>query len=137
MFKLSFSWKFYLGASLVILSFIIGAITHFTIIFYFNQPTIRWISIIAYIFSWPMLVLGAWWAGKEYVESIKKYFSYRFYTRSVKRGTRKAYGAARKKTKHLENKARNKTLEFKAKTRRIRENTQRRTNNFKARLTKK
>jgi len=116
MFKLKFSGKFYLGASLIILSFIIGMITHFTIILYFNHSTIRWISIIAYAISWPMLVIGAWWTGKEYVESIKKYFSYRFYSKSVKKGTKKAYGIAKKKTKDMENRARIKTTAFKNKT---------------------
>ena len=88
---------------------------------------------MAYIISWPMLIIGAWWAGKEYVESIKKYFSYRYYSRSVKKGTRRAYGAAKVKTKDLEQKAKNKTLELKAKTRIMKENAKNRTAQIKQR----
>lgn len=131
MFELKFSGKFYLGASLILFSFIIGMITHFTIIIYFNQSTIRWVSIIAYAISWPMLILGAWLTGKEYVESIKKYFSYQFYSKSVKKETKRAYGIAKEKTKNIENRARIKTQEFRTKTRQIKENTQRRTNKLK------
>jgi len=124
MFELKFSGKFYFGASLILFSFIIGMITHFTIIIYFNQSIIRWVSIIAYAISWPMLILGAWLTGKEYVESIKKYFSYKFYSKSVKKETKRAYGIAKQKTKNIENRAR-------IKTRQIKENTQRRTNKLK------
>ena len=133
--KLILSGKFYLGASLVFLSFIIGAITHFAIIIYFNQPLYRWISIVAYVISWPMLIIGAYMAGKEYVESIKKFFSYRYYGRKVKKGTKKVYHAAKHNTKRLENHARVKTAELRKKTkertRRIREKTEKRANNIK------
>ncbi len=133
--KLILSWKFYLGASLIILSFIIGAITHFTIIIYFNDHLWRWVSVVAYIISWPMLIIGAWWAGKEFVESVKKYFSYQFYSRRVKKGTRKVYRTAKNKTKNFENKAKLKAAllreNTRKKTQRLKEKTSERTRKIK------
>ena len=52
--------------------------------------------LIVYIVSWPMLFLGIWWAGKDYYDAVKKYFSYKYYHEHMKKGTRKAIA----KTKH-------------------------------------
>ncbi len=89
--KLKFSTKFYVGVVLVILSFVLGKVTNIIFIVYFNNVFWRWFSIIVYILSWPMLIVGAWWAGKEYAEKIKRYFSYRFYHDRMKNKTKKVY----------------------------------------------
>lgn len=47
--------------------------------------------------SWPMLIVGALFAGKEYAKSLKRYFSYRFYHKSLKEKTKKVYGKARER----------------------------------------
>ena len=113
-----------MGVCFIISSFIIGKLTNLVFILYFNNSTIRWLSIIVYLLTWPMLFLGIWWTGKEYAESLRKYFNYKFDHRSMKRGTKRAYRAARKKTKTIRNKA-------KEKTRKIRENTRIKTQKLK------
>ena len=84
------SIKFYVGILFVALSLIIGKITTFMFLYYFNDMKIRWAAIIIYILSWPLLILGVYWIGKEYSASIKKYITYQYYHESIKSGTRKA-----------------------------------------------
>lgn len=84
------SVKFYLGLLLVVVSLIIGKVTTFMFVLYFNETKIRWMAMIIYILSWPLLVLGIYWIGKEYSASIKKYITYQYYQESIKQGTRKA-----------------------------------------------
>jgi len=60
-----FSGKFYLGAVLILISLIIGKITTITFFFHFDDPFIRNISIIIYLISWPLLIIGVYWIGKE------------------------------------------------------------------------
>ncbi len=91
MFKLKYTLKFYLGAVLFIFSLILGKITLTTFIVYYKISWIRWLSLIVYIISWPMLIIGVWWVGKEYAKALNKYFSYKFYHKSLKSGTQKAY----------------------------------------------
>lgn len=86
-----FSFQFYIGIVLIILSLIIGNVTKVFILLYFNDPDIRWISVMIYILSWPMLIVGAWWAGRETYQALKRYFSYRFYHQHLKEGTQKVY----------------------------------------------
>jgi hypothetical protein len=88
-FKYKFSWKFYLGILLVLLSFVIGKVTQAVFIIYFNDSFLRGLSLVMYIVSWPMLLVGVWWVGKEYTESVKKYVSYKFYYASLKNKTKK------------------------------------------------
>ena len=120
--KYKFSNKFYLGIILIIVSFIIGKITTATFIIYFNNQLLKWISLIIYIISWPMLILGIWWIGEEYASMIKKYISYKFYHESAKRGARKAVHS----TKRLSKKVGHKTKQASKKiTSRIKKNNKR------------
>lgn len=98
-FKYKFSGKFYLGILLVLLSFVMGKVTQAVFIIYFNDLFLRWLSVAVYIISWPILVVGAWWVGKEYAESVKKYVSYKFYYTSLKGKTKKVRERFRKKLK--------------------------------------
>lgn len=93
--KLIYSGKFYAGIIIIILSFAIAKIALAAFILYYGNPWIRWLSIIIYILTWPMLFLGVWWAGKEYAKALNKYFTYKFYHESVKEGTRKAISRTR------------------------------------------
>jgi hypothetical protein len=52
-----------------------------------------------------MLILGIWWAGRDYFEKIKKYGDYRFYHESVKSGTRRVYTITRTHTRAIGDKA--------------------------------
>ena len=88
--KLRFSTKFYLGIIFVVLSLIIGKVSQISFIIYFKDPFICWLSVIIYILSWPPFIIGVWWIGKEYAEAIQRYFSYKFYHRSLRKGTKKA-----------------------------------------------
>lgn len=97
--KLEFSSKFYWGAVLVVFSLMLGKITQAVFILYFDDLFLRWGSVAVYVLSWPLLVLGVWWVGKEYAASLKKYFSYRFYHKQMKERTKKVYGATKARTK--------------------------------------
>lgn len=91
------SGKFYLGIVFVVVSLIVGKVT--TILFFVNidNGTIRWVSLIVYLLSWPFLVMGIWWVGQEYAASIKKYFTYHFYGEKVKDKTKELGLKLRKK----------------------------------------
>ncbi len=112
--NLKYSAKFYIGIVLIILSLIIGKITTFYFITQFGNPMVMWTSLIIYIISWPMLIVGAWWVGEEYAESIRKYFQYQFYHESLKRTGKKVIDKTKEKTKGA-------YLATKAKSERVRE----------------
>jgi len=105
--KLKYSNKFYIGIVLFALNFVIGAIVKVMFlfkfkdlgalkksIFSFNSPDsgYLWLLIIVYLISWAMLVIGIWWVGAEYTAALKKYFSYRYYHESLKKGTSNVIG---------------------------------------------
>ena len=92
----------------IVLSLIIGKITSLTFIFYFQDSNIRNISLVIYLLSWPMLGIGAWWAGKECVECVNKYFDYKFYHQESK----KAYHLTKKKSKELHARTKDKAKKF-------------------------
>ena len=94
-FKYSFSLKFYLGIIFIVTSLIIGKVTLVTFVLYLNNPVERWLSLAIYILSWPLLIVGIWWIGKEYAAAVKKYVSYQFYHDSLKKGTQKAINKTR------------------------------------------
>ncbi len=104
---LDFSWKFYLGVVMIIASLVLGKIAAAIFILYLDDATIRWLSAVIYILTWPLLFIGIWWVGKEYYDSIRRYASYRFYHESLKKGTQKAIG----KTKELKSKVQEKVRE--------------------------
>ena len=108
-----FSWKFYLGITLIFGSLVMGKIDYALFLLYFDDLTVRQIIIITYILSWPMLALGIWLAGKEDFESMKKYFDYRYYHMSIKEGTKRAYDITGRKAREIKNKAMIKTKEIK------------------------
>lgn len=88
--KPKYSWKFYTGIVLIIASLIIGKITQLIFFLYLDDFWLMWSAVIIYILSWPMMILGIWWVGKEYADKIRKYADYKFYHQSLKAGTRRA-----------------------------------------------
>ena len=99
--KYNFSIKFYFGILLILLSFIIGKITTATFIIYYNDQLWKWTSLIIYIASWPMLIIGIWWIGNEYATMLKKYISYKFYHESAKKGAKKVIDTTKSKSKAI------------------------------------
>lgn len=122
-----YSWKFYSGVVLIILSTLIGTITKILVFFYMEVPFWFWFNIIVYAFSWLMLGIGVWWVGKEYADRLKKYASLKFYEQSLMKGTKKAYQLTREGTQH-----------FKERGKRFKTNAQERTrdigNNLKGKI---
>lgn len=102
-FKYKFSWKFYAGIVLVILSFLMGKVTVATFLLH-QELSWRIGSVIVYILSWPILFVGILWIGTQYGEAVKRYMSYRFYHDSLKEGTKKVVGKTREKTLGLRDK---------------------------------
>ena len=88
--KIFLSGKFYLGLAMFILSLVMGKIATVTFLLYHSDYLIKWFSVIVYIITWPMMFLGVWWAGTEYTNQLKRYFSYKYYHYHVKEGTKKA-----------------------------------------------
>ena len=89
--KLRFSWKFYVGILLVLVSLVLGGITKIIFFLYFEDLFIKWTSVVIYIISWPMLIIGIYWVGKDYADALKKYFKLKFYREVAIKGTKKAY----------------------------------------------
>jgi hypothetical protein len=87
--KLKYSLKFIWGVILVALSLIIGGITKVIFVLYLDDNSIAITMVVLYILSWPMLIVGVWWVGKEYAEIIKRYFQYRYYHKYVTAGAKK------------------------------------------------
>lgn len=115
MFQFKHTYKFYLGIVLIIGSFIVGKISTAAFLLYLEDASIRWLSAIAYVLSWIILIVGGWWVGKEYVEEIKKYISYKYYHESIKEGTKQVVGRTRQvvgKTRQVVGRTRAKTREF-------------------------
>ena len=105
--KLKYSNKFYIGIVLFALNFVIGAIVKVLLLFKFKDfgalkesilsfsspnSVYLWVLIIVYLISWAMLIIGIWWIGAEYTAALKKYFSYKFYHESLKKGTSDVIG---------------------------------------------
>ena len=87
--ELNYSLKFIWGVILIVASFIIGGVTKVIFLLYLNNKAIALPMLTLYIISWPMLVLGVWWAGKEYAESIQRYFRYKYYHKYVAAGAKR------------------------------------------------
>lgn len=104
--------KFYIGAGMVVGSFLLAKLVLATFVIYFNIPFIRWLSIIIYLLTWPMLFIGVWWVGKEYAKALHRYFSYQFYQRSLKEGTQKAYAKTKEAHSAVKRKFAEKTLKY-------------------------
>jgi len=115
----SYSWKFYVGIVLIVLSTLIGVATKILIFIYLQDVFWFWFNIILYILSWPMLILGVWWVGKEYADKIKRYASYRFYQESLKKGTQKAYTLTKAGTVKLRDTARRRSERVRAGARKL------------------
>ena len=98
------SKKFYVGMGLILLSFILGGVAKVVFIIYFYSNFMRWFSIILYILSFPILVVGIWLAGREYYEAMKKYFSYKYYTKSAYNKTKAIREKVKGKFKRRDNK---------------------------------
>lgn len=100
------SRKFYWGIVFVVVSLLIGKITTVTFIAYFPDSSLRWLSLVVYLLSWPILIIGIWWVGSEYYGHLKKYFTYRHYHESLREGTKKAYQRTKEKTQQLQEQVR-------------------------------
>lgn len=93
---LQLSARFYVGVIFIILSLIIGKITQVTFWYYYDNKVIRWTSAIVYILSWIPFIIGILWVGREYAQAIHRYFSYKFYHESLKRGLLKTTQVGKK-----------------------------------------
>ena len=106
-FKNRFSTKFYIGIGLILLSLLMGKIP-FILLFFFSStlenPIVLTLTIVIYIISWPILIWGVWWVGKEYAYKIKRYFDYKYYHQSLKRGTAKAFQLTKEHTDNFRRK---------------------------------
>ena len=115
--KKEYSWKFLIGAVMIVLSMVIGAITKILIFFYLDNAFWFWFNVIVYGLSWIMLFLGAWWVGKEYADKIKRYGSFKFYEQSLKKGTTKMYHFTRDETHKFRVNAHAGSIKFREKAR--------------------
>ncbi len=100
------SRKFYWGIVFVVVSLLIGKITTVTFIAYFPDSSLRWLSLVVYLLSWPILIIGIWWVGSEYYSHLKKYFTYHHYHESLKAGTRRVVDRTKEKTRQLQERVR-------------------------------
>jgi uncharacterized BrkB/YihY/UPF0761 family membrane protein len=87
--KLKFSNKFYWGIFLVVLNFVLGKIGQYYFFKYFDNPKIRWISLIFYILSWIPLIVGIMLIGREYIDAVRKYFTFKYYGVKIKNSAKK------------------------------------------------
>lgn len=106
--KQKFSARFYLGVLLVVFSFIVAKTVQVVFFLYFDNLFWRWFSVVVYILTWPMLIMGVWWMGKEYAEQLRKYFQYKFYREAMKNKTRAAYLKTKERTKIIKEKVKSK-----------------------------
>jgi len=88
MTKAFFTKRFITGVVLIILNFVLGKITTFTMILYYNNKSIFWLSIIGYVVSWLMLFAGLYLCGREgynYAKELyKEYISYKENVRRIR-----------------------------------------------------
>ncbi|MBS3121293.1 hypothetical protein J4434_00230 [Candidatus Woesearchaeota archaeon] len=105
----NFSWKFYVGIVLIIVSFTAGGIIKILLLLYLNNQMIWWALLVSYFLTWLILIWGLWWVGKEYADKINRYLSYRFYHESLRDGTRKVAVHARDQTNLFASKAKDRT----------------------------
>lgn len=80
--------KLLFGLILVAASLIIGKITTVLFMVYFGNKLFRYIDLLIYILTWPMLIFGVYICGIEGTEYIKRiycYFSYKYYHEHLKR----------------------------------------------------
>ena len=108
MFPYKFSTKFYLGILFIATSLILGKITTIIFIWNFNDPSLRWISLMIYVLSWPLLIIGIIWVGTEYASTVRKYISYQFYHDKVKDRTQKAFYKTKEMSNIMQQKVKNK-----------------------------
>jgi hypothetical protein len=116
MMKFKYTLKFIWGIVLIVASLLLGLLTKIFMILYLNNENVFWSMVIIYILSWPMLIWGIWWAGKEYAESLRKYFQYKYYHNHMKVKTKKAYHATKERTQKLKERAKVKSAKLKEKT---------------------
>jgi hypothetical protein len=136
--NLKYSLKFIWGVVLVVLSLILGGVAKVFFILYLDNQLIVWSMVALYIISWPMLVLGVWWVGKEYANSIKRYFHYKYYHKYVQAGSRKVYHVTKNKAMEVHTKARIKAkdvqIKAKEKSNRLKQKVQVSINNNKNKI---
>lgn len=92
--------KLALGVALVLVSLIIGKITTIAFVLYINDPFMRYFTLIVYIISWPVIVLGGYICGVEgapYLERIYQYFNYKYYHYHAKKWYQKGKAFAIRK----------------------------------------
>ncbi|PIZ51632.1 hypothetical protein COY27_02865 [Candidatus Woesearchaeota archaeon CG_4_10_14_0_2_um_filter_33_13] len=130
--NLKYSAKFYWGATLIILSFIIGGFSKVLFFLNLENDNMFWSMLIVYILSWPILILGVWWMGKEYADSLRRYLQYKFYSEHLRNGTQKAFTATKNKANEVKLKANEVKLKAKEKTVILRSKVKDRLNKHKA-----
>ncbi len=108
MLPYKFSTKFYLGILFIATSLILGKITTFIFLWHFNDPSLRWISLLIYILTWPLLIIGIIWVGTEYATTVRKYISYQFYHEKVKDRTQQAFYKTKEISSAMHQKVKNK-----------------------------
>ena len=69
----NFSWKFYVGIVLIIVSFTAGGIIKILLLLYLNNQMIWWALLVSYFLTWLILIWGLWWVGKEYADSVASF----------------------------------------------------------------
>ncbi len=111
----NFSSKFYIGIFFILLSFTLGKIATITFVWYFTDATLRWLSVGIYILSWPLLIVGIIWVGKEYAQTIQKYISYQYYHETIKSRTQKAFYKTKEISQNVHEKVKNQLDEIKKK----------------------
>lgn len=99
MFRYKYSTKFYLGLIILILSLILGKVGLYYLVFFNKGSGLFWLGVFIYLVSWPLTIWGVWWVGIEYADKIKKFISYKFYTQSLTRGTKRVVRAGATGTK--------------------------------------
>ena len=82
--KNGFSKKFYIGIVLIISSLIVGKVTQATFVIYFDNDFIRKLSVIIYIASWLLFIIGIALAGMEYAKKYNRFFTFKYYKDKIK-----------------------------------------------------
>ena len=76
--------KLYIGIVFIISSMILGIITQAVFVYYFTNEFIRDLSVIMYVFSWFLLIVGITWAGKEYFNKYNRFFTFKYIKGKIK-----------------------------------------------------
>ncbi len=68
---------------------------------FWDDTFIRYLSLILYLVSWPILILGAYWSGQEYVEKMRRFSSPTYYKNAVQKQAGIAYAKSHNMRVHV------------------------------------